>query len=88
MDWILASKNIATQSSDATCPHCGNLGLRYQFIGDSETRLGYAFIWCQNCLHGIHVSRAQIPAGVIALPLDVSSDELRRLVPEIKLVSS
>jgi len=88
MEWILASKDIAMRGAEAICPHCGHVGLQCQFVGNNETRLGHVFIWCSNCLHGIHVSRTQIPSGVTVLPLDVSSDELRKWVPEIKLVSS
>jgi hypothetical protein len=88
MDWILASKDIVKRGEKAVCPNCGHLGLLAQFIGCTETRLGHAFIWCPSCLHGIHVSRTQIPHGVTVLPLTVSSGELRKYVPEITLISS
>jgi hypothetical protein len=47
----------------AECPHCGHPSLRLVFTGDLDRMVGYAHFWCDNCLHGIGISRTTIPDG-------------------------
>lgn len=39
------------------CPNCGECGIDYIYIGDSNTRIGFLQIWYNQCLKGIYVSR-------------------------------
>ena len=45
------------------CPRCGADALRLVFVGDEAERIGYAAFWCDNCRHGIHLSRVDVPEG-------------------------
>ena len=87
MTWIKASSNIKDDPRNCICPQCSHSGLRIQYIGDLDTRVGYALVWCDNCLHGIHISRTLIPADVHALPFSVSAEEMAHYVPAFKLIS-
>ena len=86
MDWINASKEIVTNSESCVCPNCGNTGLNIQFFGDKDKMMGHSYIWCDNCLHGIHVSRTKIPEDIHFLPMNVSKEELAKYVPEYKMI--
>lgn len=86
MKWIKASSNIKEDPDMCLCPQCGHSGLRIQYIGDLDKRIGYALVWRDNCLHGIHISRTFIPADVHALPFSVSTEEMARYVPAFKLI--
>jgi hypothetical protein len=86
MSWINAIGDIRTNTPNAKCPSCSNIGLSYQFIGDRKTKIGYVFVWCENCMKGIHISRTEIPEGVKVLPFDVSKEELRQFVPEFEII--
>jgi hypothetical protein len=45
------------------CPRCGNKQLKAQYVGSASDRIGYGALWCQNCWHGIWVSRLKVPNG-------------------------
>jgi transcription elongation factor Elf1 len=45
------------------CPECGEPTVRYEFIGNLETRMGYCLLWCNSCLVGINISRTKVPEG-------------------------
>ena len=47
------------------CPLCGTGHIRFLYVADSETRVGYCDAWCDVCLRGVHVSRAMVPAGIV-----------------------
>lgn len=87
MKWIKASFKIKEDPDNCICPQCSNIGLRIQYIGDLDKRTGYALVWCDNCLHGIHISRTFIPADVHALPFSVSTEEIARYVPAFRRLS-
>lgn len=63
------------------CPTCHQLGIKFQFVGDLETRIGYMAIWCSFCLHGIHIARVNIPEQAPALPFGISGEEISRRIP-------
>ncbi|WP_156388143.1 hypothetical protein [Acidovorax sp. Leaf84] len=88
IEWTLAFKDAISDRQRTVCPECGHVGLDFQFIGNQDTKMGHAFVWCTAHHHGIHVSRTRIPEGVLVLPLDVPSAELKKYVPEIELISS
>lgn len=64
--------------SDRTehCPACERGVLQVRFvIDDEETREGFAFIICEECRHGLSVSRVVVPANAPARSgADASAD--------------
>lgn len=63
-DWLkllskLSKKQYSTE--DFVCPECGQKGIKYVYVGDSVTRIGYLPVWCENCNRGIQISRVEIP---------------------------
>jgi hypothetical protein len=83
--WLNVAAAIAKTAPNVpplACPSCGENDVRYQYVGDPATRVGYLNVWCTACLKGIRISRAKAPAGVEMLPFDVSPEVLRRLVPD------
>ena len=66
LTWLKVFGAIAKGSQSlehATCPRCHAPELRAQFVASPTDLIGYAAMWCQNCLHGIWVSRAKVPDG-------------------------
>lgn len=47
--------------SPLKCPKCETNDIRILYTGDKETRLGCLDVWCNSCLHGIHISRVKVP---------------------------
>jgi len=46
------------------CPDCSASALRLVYVVvDLVDRLGYGAFWCDACLQGISLSRAEAPAG-------------------------
>lgn len=65
------------------CPNCGKNGIKYLYIGDKKTRIGYLQIWCSECLKGIYISRAVAPPNAKFVTFD---DDLKNLVPKYEFV--
>jgi hypothetical protein len=54
------------------------------FENDQAERVAYAAFWCDNCLHGIHVSRAGVPAGARIHPF--SGDQQGLSFPDYTVI--
>ncbi|ELP68265.1 hypothetical protein ACKI1I_00175 [Streptomyces turgidiscabies] len=70
--WLKALARVADGHDEAgggPCPACGRDGLRARYIVDAGSRIGYALLWCDACLHGIGVSRVRAPEGVRMWPI-------------------
>jgi len=63
------------------CPNCHQQQVDFQFVGDSQTRIGYMAIWCPICLHGVHFSRVRIPDEVQANSFDIPIEEISKRIP-------
>ncbi|SCG40975.1 hypothetical protein [Micromonospora humi] len=74
-------------TSDLQCPNCGHRTLRVVFTGPTGADYGYVSFWCDTCLEGIHLSRAPVPAGVIARSIDAPAEERNRGIPNYRLVT-
>jgi hypothetical protein len=77
LDWLKQFGRISKDPDSAvsaTCLSCGEGPLRIQFVADAETRVGYAAMWCEACMQGIHVSRARVPAQVSFLTFEQAAD--------------
>lgn len=61
------------------CPHCGLSLLRYRLVGNLSTRSGYGAMWCENCWHGIRVSRVQVPPDTPMLSFE---EEMAHPMPD------
>jgi hypothetical protein len=88
--WLVAYSSVyesVPQDSGAACPNCGHRALRLVFTGDPERMIGYAHFWCDNCLHGIGISRAPIPVG--AVMQDIRQPPAGRVpkIPNFRIVS-
>ncbi|MFB9239347.1 hypothetical protein ACFFWC_28070 [Plantactinospora siamensis] len=69
------------------CPNCGHRCLRLVFTGHLDRGVGYASFWCDNCLQGIVVSRAPIPAGSVTRSIDEAPDDRLPRIPNYQVVS-
>jgi ribosomal protein S27E len=86
--WLLISSMISKNIdgfSDIECPHCGKKELDYIYIGDEKERVGYFQVWCNNCLHGIYISRATIPKNAKMLSFDTDV-KLSEIIPQYKRI--
>lgn len=70
-------------TSNISCPNCGEKDVDFQYVGYVKSRLGYLQIWCRTCRHGIHFSRVRAPAGVPLLPIDSAPDVIAHRIPKI-----
>lgn len=86
-EWLNIFKIISDaggKAADRTCPECGEASVDFQYVGDTDTRIGYLRIWCPSCRKGIHLSRLKIPHGAQMLPFDAPKDELDRRQPDFE----
>ncbi len=66
----------------APCPNCGHFAVRFQYVADAATCVGFCALWCDNCGHGHVLARTRVPDGIEFLPLDASEQELRAAIPD------
>jgi hypothetical protein len=73
-----------SQVSTLKCPNCQQCRIELSCVGDITSRTGYAFLWCADCLHGIHLSRIEIPKGIHMDSFDTPLDQRR--IPKLTLI--
>ena len=87
-NWIDLVKQITDEKRESknglVCPKCGNDSIDYQYVGDTATRIGVLAIWCNACLHGIHITRAKAPTNASILPFNTSKEMLAKRIPKFK----
>jgi hypothetical protein len=69
------------------CPKCKKESIAFQYVGDPQTRVGYLDIWCNSCLHGIHISRVLVPQKASMLPFETQIDEISKYIPNFTQVT-
>ena len=82
-EWLRLTTMITTDSREnhnLICPKCQKNMIDYQYVGDLRSREGFLDLWCNSCLHGIHLSRTKAPANVSMLSFD-DVDEYKKKVP-------
>ncbi|MFB5678419.1 hypothetical protein ACE3NQ_23475 [Paenibacillus terreus] len=82
-DWIKLSAVIADvqDTTNIECPNCHQFDVDYQYVGDIQSRTGFLDIWCNACLHGIHLSRTKAPEKASIIPFD-AVEEYTKKVPK------
>ncbi len=80
--WIKAL-DIALEKKVAKCPSCEVGNLRFQYVGDEKSRMGYLDLWCDSCNRGIHFSRVMIPENANMLSFD---DNVADIIPMFKQI--
>ena len=74
--WLKLSAEISIKPkplSTLQCPECQNSTVDFQYVGDSETRIGYLDLWCNSCSNGIHISRVRVPDSAKLLEFNDAS---------------
>ena len=64
-DWLKIMKMIPENKDamqDFICPVCGTKSIKYIYVGDTTTRIGYLPIWCTNCNMGIQKKQSKHPS--------------------------
>jgi hypothetical protein len=69
------------------CPTCGKGEVKVSYTGDPQTRIGYAVVWCDVCLHGTYLPRVGIPDGVPMLTFESTDEERDAVVPDVELLA-
>ncbi|OCL26014.1 hypothetical protein U472_08295 [Orenia metallireducens] len=84
--WIKIELNIlnSNKKNKLICPECGANHIKYQYVGDEKTRIGYLAIWCANCLQGINISRVRVPENENLVSFD--SEKISNIIPKFKLI--
>ena len=73
--WLRLFAEIAKGALETTpCPRCGQPALRYAYVAEPLTRVGYAGLWCESCYHGIRISRTEVPAGISFTTFEEAED--------------
>ena len=83
--WVKLIIEIPYKIHDIACPSCNSKTLRFQYVGDENSRMGYLDIWCDSCLKGIHLSRVKIPENIKFISFK-SNEEILKKIPNFKLV--
>ncbi|MFJ5924345.1 hypothetical protein ACIQF6_17275 [Kitasatospora sp. NPDC092948] len=65
------------------CPSCGLGKVSLAYMVKNGSSAGSVFVWCDSCLKGIVISRAEVPEGVT--PLEFGSPE-SGLIPNFSVV--
>ncbi|NDI35097.1 hypothetical protein [Chengkuizengella sediminis] len=69
--WLKLSADISSSTwTNFQCPECQKETVDFQYVGDTETRIGYLEIWCDSCLKGIHISRVRVPESANLLSFE------------------
>lgn len=68
------------------CPICGKDALRIAFVADPGTRLGWAYLWCDACHHGITRSRTLAPDAATIVDRNLPAEERLAAVPDFTIV--
>ncbi|MBD5088435.1 MAG: hypothetical protein HDT30_06425 [Clostridiales bacterium] len=66
-DWLsmLAKlENNDDSTRNAICPECGERSIKFVYVGDRKSSIGYLPAWCESWNKGIIISRVEIPQGV------------------------
>lgn len=86
--WLQVAEKVRQMVPDRPlldCPSCSGHNIDYEFIGDSEKRIGFFLMWCNDCLEGIHISRIEIPKRAQVIPFD-APPELILHIPNFKKI--
>jgi hypothetical protein len=70
---------------ELNCPNCGHSNIHFQYVGDTRSRIGFLDIWCDYCIHGIHISRTKIPERVDMISFE-EEDEYNKRVTKFIIV--
>lgn len=84
--WLEAFSEVYSATPDVACPNCGRRLLRLVFTGDPDRMIGYAHFWCEHCLHGIGISRTEIPEGAVVQDIRLPRAERQPPIPDFRLV--
>lgn len=67
LDWEEALSD-KRRGDPAECPECGKGRVDWWPVADPRTRVGFAVLWCVECLSGVHISRTVFPEGIAFTP--------------------
>jgi DNA-binding CsgD family transcriptional regulator len=82
--WLSVFLVVTAQPPDpgrAPCPNCGRFNVRFQYVADVDSSVGFCALWCTNCHHGHVLSRVRVPEYLDFLPLDSPESTLREAIP-------
>lgn len=86
-DWINIFKNLHKKAgSHQNCPNCKKEEIKYQYVGDITSRIGYLSIWCPKCLNGVQLSRVKIPEIEEIIPFEAPESLLQEKIPNFKRI--
>ncbi|MBL7256221.1 hypothetical protein [Paractinoplanes lichenicola] len=71
---------------EALCPDGDGGRLHITYTGSSESRIGFATLWCDVARDGIFLPRVGIPEGAEMLAFDATPEERAAVMPEIRLI--
>jgi hypothetical protein len=78
-DWLRLF-DVEDENSKKECPNCGHAAIHFQYVGDLRVRIGFLDIWCDSCIHGVHISRIRAPEHVSMISFEDGA-EYKRTVP-------
>lgn len=85
--WLNLSAKIQENDIDLICPKCNKKDIDHIYVGDINSRLGFMEVWCNSCLHGIHISRVKIPNDMEMLSFEITGNEFDNRVPKFKHIT-
>jgi len=74
--------DLGFRSNAVSSPFCGECGVSYRFVGDTDRRSGYLAIWCPRCERGCTLSRVRIPDGQPMTPFDAPNELISAEIPD------
>ncbi len=87
-DWLKVMKELSKNkysTQDLICLICGKKSIKYIYVGDVTTHIGYLPIWCTNYNMGIQISRVSIPQD--AKMIEITDLEcIKNTIPNFKKI--
>lgn len=87
--WVSVFAAVTAAPPDerrAACPNCGHFAVRFQYVAEPASRVGFCALWCDNCRHGHVLARTRVPPELPFLALDAAQEDLRAAIPPFREV--
>ncbi len=72
-DWLHALARLVDSGFDpeapVACPNADRGAVQHRYVVEQVSRVGFAVVWCDKCVEGILVSRAEAPEGATTADL-------------------
>ena len=70
---------VRATNDSSSCPSCNAASLHSATVGDAETLVGFAILWCTTCKTAVRISRVRAQRQEELVPFDQGEHVLANL---------